>query len=132
MKHIAKALVVSFVLSFVLSAVCSAADLDQSIAAAKRANKKLFIMFGRQACGNCQHLKKMIRDGSVKISNSEFIVVDMNCDDKVQSQAFYKRYTVNGNYLPFVVIARPDGTQITSRAGYGEASDYNNLIKGAK
>ncbi len=132
MKHLAKALMVGFVLSFVFSAVCSAADLNQSISAAKRANKKLFIMFGRQACGNCQHLKKLIRDGSVKISNSEFIIVDMNCDDKSQSQAFYKRYSVNGNYLPFVVIARSDGTQITSRAGYGEAADYNNLIKAAK
>jgi len=131
-KHFAKALMVGLVLSFVLSAACSAADLNQSIAAAKRANKKLFIMFGRQACGNCQHLKKLIRDGSVKISNSEFIIVDMNCDDKAQSQAFYKRYSVNGNYLPFVVIARSDGTQITSRAGYGEAADYNNLIKAAK
>lgn len=133
MIRIVKVFLVSLVLSFAISNICSAADLNQAIARAKQANKMLFIMYGREACGNCQHLKKMIRDGKVRVSSSEFIVADINCDDGKQSSSFQKKYpSIGGGSLPFVVMAKPDGTLIVSRKGYGEAADYNNLIQQAR
>jgi len=133
-KRILQFLLVSVVLSFSVSGLYAAEenDLNQAVAKAKQSNKLVFIIFGREACGNCQHLKKMIKDGSVKISSSEFIIADINCDDKNQSAAFYERYSVSGNYLPFVVIAKPDGTKISSRSGYGEAAEYNKLIQDSR
>lgn len=136
MKGILKVFLAGLVLSCVAFNACLAAEhnLEQAIAWAKRSNKMLFIMYGREACGNCQHLKKMIRDGKVKISASEFIIVDINCDDKKQSAVFQSKYPSlsGGGYLPFVVIAKPDGTCIVSRKGYGEAADYEKMIREAK
>ncbi|MFA5165114.1 MAG: thioredoxin family protein [Candidatus Omnitrophota bacterium] len=134
MRKIVKALLASFVLSLVVSGTAFAweNDLNTAISKAKANGKMVFIMFGREACGNCQHLKKMIRSGAVDIKVNKFVIADINCDDKKQSAVFYKKYSVNGNYLPFVVIAKPDGTMITSKTGYGEAAEYNNMIKSAK
>jgi thioredoxin-related protein len=133
MKHLIKALLLGLVLSFTVStAFAWENDLDQAISKAKANGKMLFVMFGREACGNCQHLKKMIKSGAVDVKANRFVIADINCDNQKQGAAFYKRYSVNGNTLPFVVIAKPDGTMITSRTGYGEAAEYNKFIKSAK
>ena len=107
-------------------------DLDQAIAKAKANNKMLFIMYGRQACGNCQHLKKMVKNGTVDLKVNRYVIANINCDSKKQKASFYKRYSVTGNTLPFVVIAKPDGTMLVSRTGYGKAADYRDLIKKAE
>lgn len=133
MKHLIKVLLVGMVLSLTAStAFAWENDLEQALHEAKASGKMLFVMFGREGCGNCKHLKKMIKSGSVDVEVNKFVIADINCDDKKQSAVFYKRYTVNGSYLPFVVIARPDGTMISSRAGFAEATEYNNFIKAAK
>ncbi|MFA5317375.1 MAG: thioredoxin family protein, partial [Dehalococcoidales bacterium] len=131
-KHLIKVLLVGMVLSLTAStAFAWENDLEQAIAKSKASGKMLFIMFGREACGNCQHLKKMIKSGAVDIKINKFVIADINCDNKKQSAVFYKRYSVSGNMLPFVVIAKPDGTMINSRTGYAEAAEYNKLIKDA-
>ena len=133
MKHLIKAVLLGFVMSLaVSSAFAYENDLDTAISKAKANGKMLFVMFGREACGNCQHLKKMIKSGAVDLKVNKYVIADINCDNKKQSAVFYKRFSVSGNMLPFVVIAKPDGTMITSRTGYGEAAEYNNMIKGAK
>lgn len=45
---------------------------------------------------------------------------------------FYKRYKVDGQTLPFVVIAKPDGSQIAARSGYGREREYNDFIRDAR
>ncbi|MFA6356653.1 MAG: thioredoxin family protein [Candidatus Omnitrophota bacterium] len=133
MKHLIKVLLVGMVLSLTAStAFAWENDLEQAITKSKASGKMLFIMFGREACGNCQHLKKMIKSNDVVVRVSQFVIADINCDNEKQSKAFYKRYSVSGNMLPFVVIARSDGSMITSRTGYAEAAEYNKFIKGAK
>ena len=75
----------------------------------------------------------MVKTGTVSLKVNQFVIADINCDDKKQSAAFSKRYSsVSGSMLPFVVITRPDGTMLVSRTGYGEAADYRNLIKEAE
>lgn len=133
MRNIVKALLASFVLSLtVSSAFAWENDLDTALSKAKASGKMLFVMFGREACGNCQHLKKMIKSGAVDIKVNKYVIADINCDDKKQSAVFYKRFSVSGNMLPFVVIAKPDGTMIASKTGYGDAVEYNKMIKSAK
>lgn len=134
MKHIIKIFLVSLVLSFTFThAFAWENDLEEAVSKAKVNGKMLFVIYGREACGNCQHLKKMVRDGTVSLKVNQFVIADINCDDKKQSASFYKRYSsVSGSYLPFVVVTRSDGTIIASRTGYGAAADYQNLIKEAE
>lgn len=134
MKKLLRIFLATLLLTFIFShAFAWENNLEQAIAKAKANNKMLFIMYGREACGNCQHLKKMIKGGTVNLEVNQFVIADINCDDKKQSPAFYKRYSsVSGSYLPFVVITRPDGTMLVSRTGYGKAADYQNLIQDAK
>ena len=133
MKHLVKVILASLVLSFTFShAFAYENDLDQAIAKAKANGKMAFIIFGREACGNCQHLKKLIKEGAVNLRVNQYVIADINCDDRKQSDSFYKRYSVSGDYLPFVVITKPDGTMLVSRSGYGETADYQKLIKEAE
>lgn len=107
-------------------------DLETAIKQAGTEQKALFIMFGREACGNCRSLKTMIDDRQLRLSKSSFLITDLNCDDPVQSKAFRQRYAVEGKTLPFVVIARPDGTMVSSRSGSGSEKVYNDFIRDAK
>lgn len=110
----------------------AATDLSAALEKAAAGKKLLFIQFGREACGNCQALKAMIQNRSLRLPESQFVYVDLNCDDPATSKAFRTKYTVEGNTLPFVVIADPDGTQLASRSGYGSADEFEKLIRDAK
>lgn len=107
-------------------------DLDRALEKAKEMDKMLFIQIGRSSCGNCQHLKELIRTKKIELDYSEFIYVDLNYDSKKDKSAFKERYTVEGSTFPFVVITNTAGDQLVSRSGYGEASEYNDIIQKAK
>ena len=107
-------------------------DLAAAIEQAGKENKAIFILFGRPACGNCNALKGMIEHHQVRLNPSAFVIADINCDKPEQSKAFHERYKITGNTLPFVVIARPDGTQVASRTGYGTAVEFNNFVNKAR
>lgn len=108
------------------------ADLETAIKQAGAEQKALFIIYGREACGNCQSLKAMIASHQLRLSKSKFLIADLNCDDATQSKAFRQRYAVEGKTLPFVVIARPDGTMVASRSGGASEKTYNDFISDAK
>jgi len=42
------------------------------------------------------------------------------------------RFKVDGNTLPFVVIADSEGKQLACRSGYGSPEEFKKLIKEAK
>ena len=106
--------------------------LEAALTKAEAEKKLLFVQYGRESCGNCSALKGMIRNGQVRLSPSDFIYADLNCDDQAINQAFHTRFTVEGRTLPFVVIADPTGKQLAARAGYGSAAEFSDLIKEAK
>ena len=108
------------------------ADLKTALEQAKSEGKMVFILYGREACGNCQALRKMIASGDVRISDKEFVYADINCDDPKVNQAFGQRYKVDGNTLPFVVIAGSDGKQLASHTGYGDKDAFEALIHDAE
>jgi thioredoxin-related protein len=107
-------------------------DLNEALANAKADSKLLFIQYGREACGNCQALKSYIAGGSVRLAKDRFIYVDLNCDDPDTRKAFAENFKVQGNMLPFVVIADPEGKQLVSRSGYGNPEDFEKMIREAK
>lgn len=92
----------------------------------------LFVQYGREACGNCQALKKMIAGRDVRLAESKFVYADVNCDDPATSRAFKSQFKVEGNTLPFVVIADAEGKQLAARTGYGSAKEWEELIKEAQ
>lgn len=107
-------------------------DVNEALSKAQTENKMVFMQYGREACGNCQALKAMIKGGKVHLSPSKFVYADVNCDDSATKAAFSSKFKVSGNTLPFVVIAAPDGRQLAARSGYGSDADFNKLIKDAE
>jgi thioredoxin-related protein len=106
-------------------------DIKAALDQAKAENKMLFLQYGREACGNCQALKAMIKSKKVQLSDSKFVYADVNCDDSATKKVFASHFKVSGNTLPFVVIASPDGKQLASHGGYGTEAEFNKLIKEA-
>jgi thioredoxin-related protein len=107
-------------------------DVNEALTKAQTENKMLFMQYGREACGNCQALKAMIKGGKIHLSPSKFVYADVDCDDSATSRAFSAKFKVSGNTLPFVVIAAPDGRQLAARSGYGTAPEFEKLIKDAE
>ena len=107
-------------------------DLQTALDTAKSEGKLLFIQYGRENCGNCQALKSYIAKGQLRLPQDKYVYVDLNCDDANTSQAFCKQFKVDGNTLPFVVVADSNGKQLAGRTGYGEPQDFDKLIRDAK
>ena len=107
-------------------------NLDAAIEQATKENKPLFIMMGREACGNCKQLHSDIAKGQVRVTKANFVIVDLNCDDQETNKAFNSRYKVGGGMLPFVVIAKPDGTMVASHKGAADPKAFNKFITDAK
>lgn len=107
-------------------------DLNQALQKAAAENKLLFIQMGRPTCGNCMALKNYIRSGQLKLRDTRFVYADLNCDDKTTYQLFRSKFTVEGSMLPFVVVTDPAGRQLVSRAGYGRANEYDDLVDEAE
>jgi len=109
-------------------------DLDAALKQASTDNKALFIIYGRPTCGNCNALHGYIDQHQLRLTKTAFLVANINCDDPAQSKVFYGKYkgSLTGNTLPFVVIAKPDGSLVKARTGYGTAEQFNEFIRDAK
>jgi thioredoxin-related protein len=107
-------------------------DINEALTKAQAEKKMVFLQYGREACGNCQALKSMIKSGRVQLSASKFVYADVNCDDPATSKAFAEKFKVSGSTLPFVVIAAADGRQLAARSGYGTDAEFNKLIRDAQ
>jgi thioredoxin-related protein len=115
-----------------LAATPKVTDINEALSKAQSENKLLFLQYGREACGNCQALKGMIKAGKVQLSPAKYVYADVNCDDPSTSRVFDSKFKVSGQTLPFVVVAAPDGTQLAARSGYGSEADFNKLLKEAE
>ena len=107
-------------------------NLVSALTKAETGKKLLFVLYGREACGNCRALRSMIRERQVKLTEKDFVYADVDCDDPATQQEFRTKFKVEGNMLPFVVIADPTGKQLASRTGYANAADFMEFIKEAK
>ena len=109
-------------------------DLNKALDTAHSGNKMMFVIYGREACGNCQATKAMIKSRQIKVPDSKFVVVDLNCDDPSVSAEFRKRYSKEtfGTTLPFVVVADAAGNALASSGGYKSADEWEKVLKAAQ
>lgn len=107
-------------------------DINAALQQAKTENKLLFLQYGREACPNCQMLRDYIKRNDLRLSKSKFVYADVDGDTSANNEAFRAKFKVEGNLLPFVVIAAPDGTQLAARSGAGTVRDYEDLIRDAQ
>ena len=124
------ALIASTVLAQAATPVAQT-DLHAALDQAKKDGKLLFVVLGREACGNTRALKGYISQRTVRLSDAEFVYADLNCDDQKQNGAFRKQFSIDGRMLPFVVIADQNGKQLAGRTGFGKPQDFNSLIRTA-
>jgi thioredoxin-related protein len=130
-------LLVTLVFSLVASVVMADApvavtNLTAALKQAKTEGKMLFVLSGRENCGNCQALKGLISSGKLSLPAKEFVYADVDWDDEKEGELFEAKFKVSGNMLPFVVVASADGKQLAARSGYGTLKDFEKLLTEAK
>lgn len=106
-------------------------DLDTALKTGAAEQKLVFIKFGRPTCGNCNALQELVDSKKLRLPEAKYVFANINCDDAVQKKAFYSRYKVSGDTLPFVVITDSEGKLLASRTGYGTEKDFEDLLKEA-
>ena len=109
-------------------------DLTKTVHAATKENKMAFILLGREACGNCQATKKMVREGKIPVTADAFVAADLNIDDQRVQASFMQKYQKEkfGNTLPYVVITDSHGKALASSGGYKAPEAWSALIEEAK
>ena len=136
MKHLLALATSAIVLS--ASAFGAAAgyesDLSKAQSLAQSQNKMMFVIYGRENCGNCQATKAMIKSHQIKVTESKFVLVDLNCDDSKVSADFRQRFGKEnfGNVLPFVVVTDSAGNALASSGGYKDAGEWEKILHAAQ
>ncbi len=109
-------------------------DMRKALTAAGKDQKMVFLLMGREACGNCNATKKMISEGQIPVTAEEYVMADLNVDDaKVQGE-FMRKYSKEnfGNTLPFVVVTDSRGKALASSSGYKDPEAWKTLLADAK
>ena len=109
-------------------------DVNEALSKAQTENKMVFMQYGREACGNCQATKKMVREGKIPVTADAFVAADLNIDDQRVQASFMQKYQKEkfGNTLPFVVITDSHGKALASSGGYKAPEAWSALIEEAK
>ena len=109
-------------------------SLDQTLETAAKENKMTFILLGRATCGNCNETRSMIRNGQIFVTDANYVMADLNCDDAKVNGEFMKKFGKEkfGNMLPFIVVTDSHGRILASSSGFKGASQWNSLLVAAK
>jgi len=101
-------------------------DIDAAFAAARSANKPVFLFWTAAWCPPCNHVRATIfaRDEFVAKSRS-FVPVYVD-GDTPSGQALGKRFNVSG--YPTMVLLTPDGSEVTRLEGSVEPAKYMQLL----
>lgn len=103
-------------------------DIQQIISAARKDGKLAFIQMGREACGNCQALKKSIDSGAFDLPEKSFVRGEVNCDDPKVNAEFDRRFKVKGDMLPFVAITDGKGKLLASSSGGVSKAKFDEMV----
>ena len=108
--------------------------LNTTLQTALDQNKMSFILLGRSTCGNCNATRKMIKEGQIPVTDADYVMADLNCDDPRVNKEFTRKFSREnfGDTLPFVVITDSHGRVLASSGGYKTAAEWNNLLNAAK
>ncbi len=101
-------------------------DVDAAFAAAKAANKPVFLYWGAVWCPPCNQVKATIFNRQDFIDRSRFFVPVYIDGDSPSAQKLGARFKVSG--YPTMVLFKPDGTEITRLPEEVEAAQYMRVL----
>ncbi len=108
--------------------------LGQALSTAAHQKKLAFVLMGRPTCSICNNTKEMIRDGKISVTAADFVMADVNVDDKMVYDEFMRKFHGQnfGNTLPFVAVTDSSGKLLASSGGYKNAEQWNALLAEAR
>jgi thiol-disulfide isomerase/thioredoxin len=101
-------------------------DVDAAFAAAKAANKPVFLYWGAVWCPPCNQVKATIFNRQDFIDRSRFFVPVYIDGDSPSAQRQSARFKVVG--YPTMILFKPDGTEITRLPGEVDADQYMRVL----
>src|ERR1700693_3652027 len=101
-------------------------DIDAAFAAAKAANKPVFLYWGAVWCPPCNQVKATIFNRQDFIDRSRFFVPVYLDGDTKSAQKLGARFKVSG--YPTMILFKPDGTEITRLPGEVDADQYMRVL----
>jgi thioredoxin-related protein len=101
-------------------------DVDAAFAAAKSANKPVFLYWGAVWCPPCNQVKATIFNRQDFVDRSRFFVPVYLDGDTKSAQRLGARFKVSG--YPTMILFKPDGTEITRLPGEVDAEQYMRVL----
>ena len=101
-------------------------DVDAAFAAAKAANRPVFLYWGAVWCPPCNQVKATIFNRQDFIERSRFFVPVYIDGDSPSAQRLGTRFKVSG--YPTMILLKPDGREITRLPGEVDAEQYMRLL----
>jgi thioredoxin-related protein len=101
-------------------------DVDAAFAAAKAANKPVFLYWGAVWCPPCNQVKATIFSRQDFVDRSRFFVPVYLDGDTKSAQKLGARFKVSG--YPTMILFKPDGTEITRLPGEVDADQYMRVL----
>jgi thioredoxin-related protein len=101
-------------------------DVDAAFAAAKAANKPVFLYWGAVWCPPCNQVKATIFNRQDFVDRSRFFVPVYLDGDTKSAQKLGARFKVSG--YPTMILFKPDGTEITRLPGEVDADQYMRVL----
>ena len=101
-------------------------DVDAAFAAAKAANKPVFLDWGAVWCPPCNQVKATIFNRQDFVDRSRFFVPVYLDGDTKSAQKLGARFKVSG--YPTMILFKPDGTEITRLPGEVDADQYMRVL----
>ena len=101
-------------------------DVDAAFAAAKAANKPVFLYWGAEWCPPCAQIKTTIFSKREFQDRSRLFVPVYLDGDTPSAQKYGERFGVVG--YPTMILFKPDGTEITRLPGGVDVARYAKLL----
>ena len=103
-----------------------AGDVEAAFAAAKAANKPIFLYWGAEWCPPCAQIKSTIFNKREFQERSRLFVSVYLDGDTPSAQRHGERFGVVG--YPTMILFRPDGTEITRLPGGVDVARYAKIL----
>ncbi|WP_115045308.1 thioredoxin family protein [Xanthomonas arboricola] len=102
-------------------------DVEAAFAEAKKSGKPLMLYWGAAWCPPCNRLQAtLFKDPAFIALTRNFVVVHLNAD-LADAQKWGDHYSVKA--YPTIIVLRPDRSQITRLAGYGDNARLADALR---